>query len=256
YTVTSPSVTEGEPSTNQQTTHFVTDSSTVTANPTTVKTETTSREECPECAGEDTTSTATTLAAGAITSTTPAPTPSTETEQPTDHVRDATPTPGVNTITPDVGKARPPAPGCVSHWTEFYNIDSPDVDDGDVESLEDIKELFPVCEGLTIEDVDCMANIGDNMTDYRNTGDVGVKCSKGTGLVCLNWLQSRGKKCHDYAIRFFCRCDVEYEGTTGTHEFTVTTSLTTERQPHTWEPTTAFVTGEAGIYHFQYSGLW
>ncbi|XP_075745319.1 hemocytin isoform X1 [Rhipicephalus microplus] len=242
YTVTSPSVTEGEPSTNQQTTYFVTDSSTVTPNPTAVKTETTSQEECSECAGEDTTSAATTSVAGAITSTTPAPTPSTETEQPTDHVRDATPTPGVNTITPDVGKAGPPAPGCVSHWTEFYNIDSPDVDDGDVESLEDIKELFAVCEGLTIEDVDCMANIGDNMTDYRNTGDVGVKCSKGTGLVCLNWLQPRGRKCHDYAIRFFCKCDVEYEGTTGTHEFTVTTSLTTERQPQTWEPTTAFVT--------------
>ncbi|KAH8009569.1 hypothetical protein HPB51_018262 [Rhipicephalus microplus] len=207
YTVTSPSVTEGEPSTNQQTTYFVTDSSTVTPNPTAVKTETTSQEECSECAGEDTTSAATTSVAGAITSTTPAPTPSTETEQPTDHVRDATPTPGVNTITPDVGKAGPPAPGCVSHWTEFYNIDSPDVDDGDVESLEDIKELFAVCEGLTIEDVDCMANIGDNMTDYRNTGDVGVKCSKGTGLVCLNWLQPRGRKCHDYAIRFFCKCD-------------------------------------------------
>ncbi|KAL1421472.1 hypothetical protein MTO96_004162 [Rhipicephalus appendiculatus] len=106
YTVTFPSVTEGEQSTNLPTTYFVTDSSTVTAKPTTVTTETTSEEECSECADEATTSAATTSVAGAITSTTPSPAPSTETEQPTDYVRDATPTPGVNTKRPGRRQAR------------------------------------------------------------------------------------------------------------------------------------------------------
>ncbi|XP_072142254.1 mucin-5AC-like [Dermacentor andersoni] len=250
YTTTSPSVTEGEPSTKEPTTYVFTDSSTATAKPTTSTVETTSEEECSECGGGETSVTtasfSTTPSAGVTSptysTTTTTATTSTETKQPTDYVRDATPTPGETTERPIVTTPGPPSPGCVSRWTEFYNIDSPDIDEGDVESLEDIKELFPVCDGLPITDVDCRANVGDNMTDYRNTGDVGVKCSKGTGLVCLNWLQPRGKKCHDYAVRFFCKCDVEYEVTTGAHEFTVTTPFTTEGKPLTEEPTTYFVT--------------
>ncbi|XP_075537951.1 uncharacterized protein LOC142572612 isoform X2 [Dermacentor variabilis] len=222
------------------------DSSTATAKPTTSTAETTSEEECSECGGGETSATtasfSTTPSTGVTSPTYSTTTTSTETKQPTDYVRDATPTPGETTERPVFTTPGPPSPGCVSRWTEFYNIDSPDIDEGDVESLKDIRELFPVCDGLSITDVDCRANVGDNMTDYRNTGDVGVKCSKGTGLVCLNWLQPRGKKCHDYAIRFFCKCDVEYEVTTGAHEFTVTTPFTTEGKPLTEEPTTYFVT--------------
>ncbi|XP_077553611.1 uncharacterized protein LOC144168516 [Haemaphysalis longicornis] len=149
----------------------------------------------------------------------------------TDYVRDRTATPEKATRHYNPTEATAPAP-CVSEWTEYYNIDSPDVDDGDVEELKDLKELFPICEGMRIEDVDCRADIGGNMTDYRNTGDVGVKCSKGTGLVCLNWLQPSGKKCHDYAVRFFCKCDVEHSTTT--HSSGDTGYETTT---HVYEPT-------------------
>lgn len=145
----------------------------------------------------------------------------------TDYVRDATPTSEKPTRHYSPTESTRPVP-CVSEWTEYYNIDSPDVDDGDVEALEDLKEVFPICEGLRIEDVDCRADIGGNMTDYRDTGDVGVKCSKGTGLVCLNWLQPPGKKCHDYAVRFFCKCDVEHATTThatGDTEYETTTRV-------------------------------
>ncbi|KAK8764281.1 hypothetical protein V5799_033110 [Amblyomma americanum] len=215
---------------------------TVTSRPSTTAASTT-EEECSECTDAKTAGTTAvfgTTNAGDVTPSTTPPTTTTRTEGPTDYVRDATPTPGV----PIPG---PPGP-CVSHWTEFYNIDSPEIDDGDVEALKDIQELFPVCEGLRIADVECMANIGENMTDYRSTGDVGVKCSKGTGLVCLNWLQAPGKKCHDYAIRFFCECDTQHEETTRVHELTSTPPFATETEPSAETSTPSYITDHTEVH--------
>lgn len=95
---------------------------------------------------------------------------------------------------------------CVSHWTDFFDTDNPDTGDGDVEALKDIRESNTVCGDLVIGDVECRASVNGTLVDYREAGDVGVKCSKFTGLVCLNWLQNRGKTCHDYSVRFFCEC--------------------------------------------------
>ncbi|KAM7301526.1 hemocytin [Ixodes scapularis] len=113
---------------------------------------------------------------------------------------------------------------CVPHWTDFYNTDSPDIGDGDVEALEDIRKDYAVCDGGPIGDVECKATVGGKFVDYRETEDVGVKCSKDTGLVCLNWLQSKGKVCKDYAVRFFCQCGNTQQGMT-------TTAIVPSREP-------------------------
>ncbi|CAN7937256.1 unnamed protein product, partial [Ixodes hexagonus] len=95
---------------------------------------------------------------------------------------------------------------CLPEWSIYYSSDSPDAGDGDVEILEDIRKKYNVCLGRPIGQIECKARVGGKLVDYRESGDVGVKCSNVTGLVCLNWLQPRGKVCKDYAVRFLCLC--------------------------------------------------
>lgn len=57
--------------------------------------------------------------------------------------------------------------------------------------------------------------------DFTDTGDIGVKCTINKGLVCVNALQRKNKRCRDYRVRFHCNCG------TGTTPTTVITTPTT-----------------------------
>ncbi|XP_035218784.1 SCO-spondin-like, partial [Stegodyphus dumicola] len=104
------------------------------------------------------------------------------------------------------GKEIPTTPSCVSGWTEYFNTDNPDVSDiGDDESLERIRELYTVCIGGTVEDIECKTKINGETVDYSTLDTFGLKCSKNVGFVCNKYV--RTDKCPDFFVRFYCACE-------------------------------------------------
>ncbi|XP_022252614.1 hemocytin-like [Limulus polyphemus] len=97
-------------------------------------------------------------------------------------------------------------PSCVPGWTQYFNIDSPKSGDGDIELFKDIRNKYDLCDDSLIQKIECRSFVNGQMVDHTETGDVGIKCSIRKGLVCLNWLQKKGKSCHDYSIRVYCGC--------------------------------------------------
>ncbi|KAG8199486.1 hypothetical protein JTE90_009334 [Oedothorax gibbosus] len=104
----------------------------------------------------------------------------------------------------------PPIPSCVNGWTEYYNTDHPDHSEtGDEESLERIRESHQVCNGGTIEDIECKTVVGDKMVDYSELDNFGLKCSKNVGFICNKYV--RTDKCPDFMVRFYCVCETTPE---------------------------------------------
>ncbi|XP_064455887.1 hemocytin-like isoform X2 [Ornithodoros turicata] len=127
-----------------------------------------------------------------------------------DRSRDGGFTAEPSTEPPELHAPTLPARGlCTPGWTEFFNLDNPATGEGDLETMENIRKSHDLCSDDLLAAADCQAVVDGQLTDYTKTGDIGVKCSKKAGLVCVNWLQPRGRTCHDYAIRFYCTCDLE-----------------------------------------------
>lgn len=99
------------------------------------------------------------------------------------------------------------AKACQPGWTDFYDTDYPSTDtEGDTENITLIKARYSICEGGIISDIQCVAKIGNKLVNYTETGDIGLKCSKNTGFVCINFLQRKTRQCHNYQIRLYCNC--------------------------------------------------
>lgn len=81
-----------------------------------------------------------------------------------------------------------------SHWTEWYNRDSPS-GSGDWELL---SSLGDVCNGQKIVGVECQTTSG---VDSNKTGQT-VSCSTTSGFSCQNSQNPSG--CLDYKVRFEC----------------------------------------------------
>lgn len=99
------------------------------------------------------------------------------------------------------------APSCVPGWTEFFNTDSPDFENGDYEKVESIVKTFGVCDGGEITDIECKALVDGAKVDYTASGDFGVICKTSTGVYCNNFQQRKSGKCKDYVIRLYCTCE-------------------------------------------------
>ncbi|XP_076328320.1 mucin-5B-like isoform X2 [Tachypleus tridentatus] len=117
-------------------------------------------------------------------------------------------------------------PPCVPGWTRYFNIDSPKSGDGDIELFKDIRTKYDLCEDSFIQKIECRSFVNGQMVDHTETGDVGIKCSINKGLVCLNWLQKKGKLCHDYSIRVYCGCGPIHTETESITPVVTTSSVT------------------------------
>ncbi|XP_025095657.1 mucin-5AC-like [Pomacea canaliculata] len=116
--------------------------------------------------------------------TTPAPTKETQ----------GVPTPG------PLATTAAPTGNCVSGWSAWFNNDSPDTGDGDVEKMTP-QQLSQFCAGGRVSQVDCRTTEG---IEYFSSGEI-VTCTVDTGLVCNN-ADNDPIPCSDYEIRYECSC--------------------------------------------------
>uniref|UniRef100_A0A2C9K961 F5/8 type C domain-containing protein n=1 Tax=Biomphalaria glabrata TaxID=6526 RepID=A0A2C9K961_BIOGL len=95
----------------------------------------------------------------------------------------------------------PPPNLCTnSFWTQWINKDSPEIGDGDRESLSS-HELSQICVGGYISEIDCQTTLG---IPFDMTGEP-VSCDLDSGLVCMN---SIFRMCRNYRVRYRCECTV------------------------------------------------
>ena len=85
--------------------------------------------------------------------------------------------------------------------TEWFNVDSPNTGDGDIESFKIIKQKFPtlVCE----KPEGIQAQLSTSMLPFGR-GNNTLFISPQEGLICLNSDQENGK-CENYRVRFCCK---------------------------------------------------
>ncbi|PVD30852.1 hypothetical protein C0Q70_10127 [Pomacea canaliculata] len=116
----------------------------------------------------------------------PSPAPSKETQ--------GVPTPG------PLATTAAPTGNCISGWSAWFNNDSPDTGDGDVEKMTS-QQLSQFCAGGRVSQVDCRTTEG---IEYFSSGEI-VTCTVDTGLVCNN-ADNDPIPCSDYEIRYECSC--------------------------------------------------
>lgn len=138
-----------------------------------------------------------------------------------------------------------PVPCIGNFWTEWFNVSHPDIDDGDFETFESIRQAgLDICDDKYITDIQCHYNKVDSAprasskghskgrrkggrskggrkgykgghldrlvssrADFTQSNDRNVECSLTSGLTCHNNEQPGWfRKCEDYAIRVQCSC--------------------------------------------------
>ncbi|XP_067130718.1 hemocytin-like [Centruroides vittatus] len=108
-------------------------------------------------------------------------------------------------------------PLCIQGWTDYYNTNNPRDGEGDFELLTELVEKYKFCQAHQVRNVECKALVSTGgvkskfvetiQVDWTESGDEEVTCNVEEGLVCFNNLQGKGKRCKDYAVRFYCQCE-------------------------------------------------
>ncbi|XP_035826998.1 hemocytin isoform X2 [Aplysia californica] len=84
-------------------------------------------------------------------------------------------------------------------WSPWLNADSPDVGNGDMETLTEIRRTFGVCP--TIADIEC--RVAGSPTLFSQAGQDRLMCDVLNGFRCFNNEQKDGQ-CLDYEVRVLC----------------------------------------------------
>ncbi|XP_048245023.1 mucin-5AC-like isoform X2 [Haliotis rufescens] len=90
---------------------------------------------------------------------------------------------------------------CDNKWSDWINRHEPDAV-GETEKVTK-EDLDRHCAGGSVGEVEC-DTVSDNMAYYLS-GDI-VKCDAQTGLSCKH-SDNTPMKCHDYKLRFKCKCE-------------------------------------------------
>lgn len=128
----------------------------------------------------------------------------------------------------------------LDYWTEWFNVSHPNVNNGDFETFDKIRENgYDVCPpAMHVKAIHCQFNkvqkisgskgrpkgkggrkgfakggrrqpdrYISQLVDYTLSDDMYVECSPTTGLTCQNYQQPGSRNtCEDYAIRVLCSC--------------------------------------------------
>ena len=89
------------------------------------------------------------------------------------------------------------------YWTNWMNYNFPSSKTlGDFENSDLLRRGYVFCPDEMIGAVQCRA-VGNP------AGDQNIECNLENGLVCLHSQQNDAELCHDYEVRFYCRCAPE-----------------------------------------------
>ncbi|CAC5411962.1 unnamed protein product [Mytilus coruscus] len=102
-------------------------------------------------------------------------------------------------------------PTAVGYWTQWYDVDTPRVGIGDVETVSAIeREGLSICDKqYFIYHSECRTHIFDNWLEFTERDahlapdKLHNACTK-TGLECRNEDQPMEATCRDYQVRFYC----------------------------------------------------
>uniref|UniRef100_A0A8C4TAB5 Mucin-5AC n=1 Tax=Erpetoichthys calabaricus TaxID=27687 RepID=A0A8C4TAB5_ERPCA len=225
-TTTSTTETTTETTTTTTTETTTTPTTTTTTETTTTPTTTTTTETTTETTTTPTTTTTTetTTTPTTTTETTTTPTTTTTTETTTTTTTETTTTPITTTTTMPTVTSTPSCFSC--SWSQWIDINLPSSgpDNGDNETLEDIRKAgIHICEKP--EDIECRAAHFQN-TPIKDLQQK-IQCEPSVGLICKNKDQDIPPVCFNYEIRVKC-CSNKCI----TPTIPITTTTTTETTTH------------------------